>query len=66
MYRKDGFRVVTTGTQDKFLDENVKHLLQFPSLVRTIDDETIVLDVELRLSSQFTAKKLGGIYRKNR
>lgn len=55
------FWVVTLGTQHKLPDEPVQHVLQLVGLVGPVDDEAVVLGIELSLSSQLTAKKLGWV-----
>lgn len=56
-----GFRVVTLGTQHKFFDEPIKHILQLVRLVGSIDDVTIIFGIKLGLSTKFTTKKLGWV-----
>jgi hypothetical protein len=60
-YRKHSFGIVAARTKDKLFDENIKHLLQFPSFVRTVDNKAVSFDIELGLGTKFTAKKLGRI-----
>lgn len=55
------FRVVTLGTQHKFSDEPIKHVLQLVRLVGSVDDVTIVFGIKLGLSAEFTTKKLGRV-----
>lgn len=56
------FRVVTLGTQHKFSDEPIKHVLQLVRLVGSVDDVTVVFGIKLGLSAEFTTKKLGRVY----
>lgn len=55
------FRVVTLGTQHKFSDEPIKHVLQLVRLVGSVDDVTVVFGIKLGLSTEFTTKKLGRV-----
>lgn len=55
------FRVVTLGTQHKFSDESIKHVLQLVRLVGSVDDVTVVFGIKLGLSAEFTTKKLGRV-----
>lgn len=55
------FRVVTLGTQHKFSDEAIEHVLQLVRLVGSIDDVTVVFGIKLGLSAEFTTKKLGRV-----
>lgn len=55
------FRVVTLGTQHKFSDEPIKHVLQLVRLVGSVDDVAVVLGIKLGLSTEFTTKKLGRV-----
>ena len=58
MNSENCFRIFAAGTEYKFLDENIKHLLQLDSFVSTVDDKTIILQIKLRLGTQFATKKL--------
>lgn len=62
MYRENRFRIVATGTKNKLFNENIQHLLEFASLVRSVDNEAIILNIKLSLRSQLAAEKLGWIY----
>lgn len=55
------FRVVTLGTQHKFFDEPIKHVLQLVRLVGSVDDVTVIFGIKLGLSAEFTTKKLGRV-----
>lgn len=55
------FRVVTLGTQHKFSDEPIKHILQLVRLVGSVDDVTVIFGIKLGLSAEFTTKKLGRV-----
>lgn len=55
------FRVVTLGTQHKFSDEPIKHILQLVRLVGSVDDVTVIFGIKLGLSTEFTTKKLGRV-----
>lgn len=59
------FRVVTPGTQHKFSDEPIKHVLQLVRLVGSVDDVTVIFGIKLGLSAEFTTKKLGRVCREN-
>lgn len=56
------FRVVTLGTQHKFFDEPIKHVLQLVRLVGSVDDVTVIFGIKLGLSAEFTTKKLGRVW----
>lgn len=58
------FRVVTLGTQHKFFDEPIKHVLQLVRLVGSVDDVTVIFGIKLGLSAEFTTKKLGRVYKR--
>lgn len=55
------FRVFTLGTQHKFSDEPIQHVLQLVRLVRSVDDVTIIFGIKLGLSTEFTTEKLGRV-----
>lgn len=55
------FRVVALGTQHKFFDEPIKHVLQLVRLVGSVDDVTVIFGIKLGLSAEFTTKKLGRV-----
>lgn len=55
------FRVLALGTQHKFSDEPIKHVLQLVRLVGSVDDVTVVFGIKLGLSTEFTTKKLGRV-----
>ena len=57
----DGFGIVALFAKDKFSDESVQHILKLGRIVRAVDDVTIVLEVELSLSSELASKILGAI-----
>lgn len=57
------FRVVTLGTQHKFSDEPIQHVLQLVRLVGSVDDVTVVFGIKLGLSAEFTTEKLGRVCR---
>lgn len=54
-------RVVACRTEHVLPDETVEQVLQLGGVVRSIDDESLVLEVELRLCAQLAAKELGRI-----
>lgn len=58
------FRVVALGTQHKFFDEPIKHVLQLVRLVGSVDDVTVIFGIKLGLSAEFTTKKLGRVYKR--
>lgn len=58
-----GLGVVALRTQNVFTDESVEQVLQFDCVVRSVNDETFVLMVELGLRSKFAAEELRGIGR---
>lgn len=60
------FRVVTLGTQHKFFDEPIKHVLQLVRLVGSVDDVTVIFGIKLGLSAEFTTKKLGRVCKKKK
>ena len=59
---KVGLGILTLWTENKLLDEPIKHALELGAFMGTIHNVAIVLDVHLRLSTQLTAKILAGIY----
>lgn len=61
-----GFRVVALGTQHKFSDEPIKHVLQLVRLVGSVDDVTVIFGIKLGLSAEFTTKKLGRVCEEHR
>lgn len=55
------FRIVTLRTKNKLFNESIQHVLQLICLMRSIDNETVILNIKLGLCSQLTTKKFGGI-----
>lgn len=55
------FRVVALGTQHKFSDKPIQHVLQLVRLMGSVDDVTVVFGIKLGLSAEFTTKKLGRV-----
>lgn len=51
-----GLRIIAIRAQYKFTNETVQQILQFGRLVRTVYYKTIVLEIELRLSSEFATE----------
>ena len=56
-------RVVAILAQDEFTNKSVQHVLQFRSIMGSVYDVTIILEIKLGLSSQFTSKVLGWIWK---
>lgn len=52
------FWVIAFRTQNKLANESIKQILKLGGLMRTIHNESIVFEIELRLRSQLTAKVL--------
>lgn len=59
-----GLGVLAFRAQHVLADETVQQVLQLAGVVRTVDDEALVLVVELRLSAEFAAEKLGRVGRR--
>ena len=58
---QNGFGILALLAQNEFLNETVQHILELGRIVRTVDDVTFVLEIELSLSAQFAAEVLGAI-----
>jgi hypothetical protein len=58
------FGILTFGTENKFFNESIQHVLQLIRLMRSIDNVTVILNIKLGLGSQLTTKIFGGIYLK--
>lgn len=58
---QNGFWILAFGTEDELLDETVQQLLQLCRVVLAIHDETFVLEIELRLRSEFATEILGRV-----
>ena len=59
-------RVVAILAQDEFTNKSVQHVLQFRSIMGSVYDVTIILEIKLGLSSQFTSKVFCWIWKKMR
>lgn len=56
-----GLRVLAFRTQNVLADKAIQQVLQFAGIVRSVDDEALVLVVELGLRAEFTAEELGWV-----
>ena len=61
-----GLRVVAILTQNEFSNKSVQHVLQFGSIMGSIYDVTIILEIKLGLSSQFTSKVFCRIWNRDK
>lgn len=55
------FGIIAFWTQHELANETVEKVLQLGGIVRTIDDESFILVIELSLSAQFASKIFGWI-----
>ena len=60
---ENSLRILAVLTEHEALDKTVKSILQLCLIVISVDNITIVLQVNLRLRSQFASKILRGIYK---
>ena len=58
---ESGLGIVALRAQNELLDEDIQHVLQLSRLMNPVDDVTIVLEVELRLSAEFATEELGHV-----
>lgn len=56
-------RILAVLTKHIALDKAIKCILQLASVMFSIDDVALVLEVELRLRAQFTAEIFSRIYK---
>jgi hypothetical protein len=61
---KFGFRVLARLAKNKFVDENVKELAETVSIMRAVDNVTVILLIEGCLGAELTAEELGGVSRR--
>lgn len=60
---KVSLRIRASWTENKFLDKTIQKYLQLFICMRAVDNVAVILAIKLSLSTQFTAKKLCGIFK---